>query len=281
MALRDSELLVALPTQETRRELDLVELQTRIECMPGVVCVALDKPREKFGNLFIAGSGASYGNPLEDIEAWLDECCEKFLSHTNVSWRGYTEKMELVKAEREDLLNGLKESYPWYFNREAEQSENLQERLRPDAGTVVSSGVDEVQAGDRLLLRPYRGLRTDLEFCKDLAFYGVTRPLDDSLLCVQRGRDWLPMWDWVIAVRETSQSEIHSVRAPKVPIATVSASGPLASVSEGERVALTTDPNKSLEFQFGDVEGELIKEFERDRYKKKFRQIYAVIEDDY
>lgn len=249
--------------------------------MPGVVCVALDKPREKFGVLHIAEAGSSYGNPLEDVEAWLDDCCEKFLSHPNVSWRGYTEKMELVKTEREDLLEGLKKQYPWFFNREDELSSNLQERLRPDAGTVVSSGHDDVTVGQRWLLRPYHGLRTDLDFCKDLAFYGVTRPLDDSLLCVQRGRNWQPAWDWVQIVREVPQSEIHSVNTPRMPVATVAGAGPLSTVEEGQRIALTTDQTKSLTFQFGDIDGELIKEFERDGYKRPYRQVYAVVEDEY
>lgn len=61
-------------------------------------------------------------------------------------------------------------------------------KYRDDAGTVVSSGVQGIKQGDRVLVNPYDGLwMTDKDAAwvpegREVRFFGVSSPWHDSLV---------------------------------------------------------------------------------------------------
>ena len=139
-----------------------------------------------------------------------------------------------------------------------------------------------LRIGSRVLIRPYSGLRlSEIAGHKDIAFFGVTRPLEDSLLCVGGKNDsWHPLFDWVHFLRDVPMaSSVMSLETPRLDTATVNSAGPRAAVVAGERIVVTRHPNQTLRFQFGDVEGELVKEWDTDSMNRPFRQIYSTIEE--
>ena len=63
-------------------------------------------------------------------------------------------------------------------------------KYRPDVGTVVASGVDWLEAGQKVGVKPYDGKwyrSDDLEVCpegRELRFYGVVAPADTSIVYI-------------------------------------------------------------------------------------------------
>jgi hypothetical protein len=63
-------------------------------------------------------------------------------------------------------------------------------KFRPDAGTVITSGVPDLHPGDRVLVKPYDGLwMTDRDADwvprgREIRFYGVSAPWYESVIAV-------------------------------------------------------------------------------------------------
>lgn len=67
-------------------------------------------------------------------------------------------------------------------------------KFRPDAGTVISSGVPEIQPGNRVLVKPYDGLwltDKDADWVpthREVRLYGVASPWFESLIAILTNR---------------------------------------------------------------------------------------------
>lgn len=275
--IRDSELFLMWP-DKPRSDLDLSASIVHIKCKPGVVCVASDPLRTEMpSGILIPESGASVKRVQQNIEHQIDLDLEAFERNLN----GYDPSVKsMVRARfREDRRNHLQQEDEAYGG-------NPQDRLRPDAGTVISSGVEGIFPGDRLILRPYHGLflkqlETRSGFkVSDVRFFGVTHEIEHSLIA--RVRDTVePLFDWMFMKRDLPTHGVHiwrplSKERPKT--ARVWKGNGL----DGKRIALDSHPNSALHFKWAPVEYEgieVMKAIAENEDGSLRKQVYATIED--
>lgn len=276
--MRDSELFLALPdSASTLREFD-PKAQEHIECAPGVVCVALDPPRDRTaGGLLIPESGANERRSESRIERELDMFCDGY-AKANLSGFDVSDKRKILANVRERKRLEMASEEEQYHG-------SPQDRLRPDTGVVISVGKDvKLKVGVRVLLRPYQGLWIDELTTpsgyqiRDVRFYGVTWPVEHCILGFWNldFETWVPIFDWTILKRvaRTGLFIANPGSKPKPVRAEVIHAGPDVSFGDADEVLVTGDPNSGLYFKFaGSSEYEMVKEVQHG-----FRQIWAAIE---
>lgn len=277
MRVNENELF--LPHSDAR-DVDVLHAIDAIRCLPGCVAVAFDEKRTKYGELYVPEGGEQAGVDDEDLERYLDAWCEEF-TRLNLIGVDPSERKEVLAVWRE---------------REKEQVQHLRKgsnadgvgaagKLRPDSGTVLSSDAFPVIAGCRVLIRPYHGLWLDKittpsgYSCDDVRFYGVTRPIDQSIIAYWAASEWVPLFDWIEIKRDAKPTELYIAKEgskPKASTAVVTKAGSDATVKPGQRIVLDSHPNNSLMYRFGNDGLELIKQVDDDGIP----QVWAVIEDE-
>jgi hypothetical protein len=159
--------------------------------------------------------------------------------------------------------------------------DDLQNTVRPEAGTVVSGG-GVLATGTRVVVRPYGGMWRDEEDSIQLRLYGVNDAWHEDVLMKWVDDAWTPISTWMLVRRDLATSRDGLVLTdlaarPYRQTATVVRG---EGFSTGDRVVLTSDPNAFLKIRWADEELALVQETVRDEEGEQVRQVWALIEEE-
>lgn len=131
-------------------------------------------------------------------------------------------------------------------------------RMNPDTATVIASGVDGLEAGDRVGVTPNQwGLMIDEDDGSEIRIFGINERIPDCLPFKIIDGEVAPHTDWILAKRHESSAKIMSRRKYDSGVGTV-VMDPSGEMEPGETLYFVEGVGNVYSFKYGDEPEDLI-----------------------